>query len=450
MNAPSIEALFRIGVVRLVVAALFLSRGMLFLVIGKRYKGMNDLCWVVRVADIGWLQATAGRLLFREIERSRLPGHPSLIDAYHADSSSVELIASYAIGGGGPHDLFRDLIVLKKPSGAEKGVILLKYARTFSAVAALLDLPALSAKYFFVLEPCWTGYCDPALLMFSSAPYPVIVQCFTESDHKFIESVGRPFVPVRLGPADWVNSEIFRAPLGEPKSYDLVMVANWAAHKRHAQLFRSLGRIAGRKVRVLLIGFSWANRTADDIRKEAAMLGGSSCEIEILERVPQAEISRYLSRCKVFVFLSRKEGDNKALVEAMFADVPAIVYDKSIGGARSRINGFTGVLSSDEDLHRQIVYMLDHYGEFTPRAWALEHSGSSISTDILNEAIRRAVLEVRGVYTRQIVEKVNSPNLAYKNPQDRLLFKEDYDFVMGCLRAGPPRRIEQAANMNGY
>ena len=53
---------------------------------------------------------------------------------------------------------------------------------------------------------------------------------------------------------------------------------------------------------------------------------------------PAAQVADYVSQCKVFVFLSKKEGDNKALVEAMFTNVPAIVFDKTIGGAGSRIN----------------------------------------------------------------------------------------------------------------
>ena len=66
------------------------------------------------------------------------------------------------------------------------------------------------------------------------------------------------------------------------------------------------------------------------------------------------------------MFLSRKEGDNKALVEAMFTDVPG---DRARQDGRRRrqprINAATGVLSSDDDLADKIQYVIDHPQEFS-------------------------------------------------------------------------------------
>jgi glycosyltransferase involved in cell wall biosynthesis len=373
----------------------------------------------------------------RELAVARRTGRNPLVAAYLASSLSRRCAATFSLAGTGPNDLFRDLIVLKAATGDEPGVILLKYARTFEAVVALLECDRLLERYTFVLEPCWAGYCDPALLMHFSPGHPVVVQCFTAEDLAFVESVGPPFAPVPLGPADWVSADVFRETAPQAKPYDLVMVANWGAHKRHAELFRALSRIDDRRIRVLLIGFPWAGRTASDIRREARTIAGSRFEIEIIEQVSQVELARYLSLCKAFVFLSRKEGDNKALVEAMFADVPAIVYDRSIGGAVNRINAATGILSSDEDLANNICFMLDHYRDFSPRAWALEHTGSPIATRVVDDALRRIAAECGGRYTRGIVEKVNAPNLAYRRPETRAAFQADYEFITSCLRQRP-------------
>ncbi|MGE0465669.1 MAG: glycosyltransferase [Steroidobacteraceae bacterium] len=357
-----------------------------------------------------------------------------MIAAYLSSSLSRRCAEKFSLAGTGPNDLFRDLIVLKAASTAEKGVILLKYARTFEAVVALLDFDRVRAHYTFVLEPCWAGYCDAPLLMHFAPGHPVVVQCFTAEDLAFVESVGPPFGPVPLGPADWVSADIFRETARPTKIYDLVMVANWGAHKRHAELFRALSRIRERHVRVLLVGFPWAGRTAADIRREASAIAGSRIEVEIVENISQVELARYLSQCKVFVFLSRKEGDNKALVEAMFADVPAIVYHRSIGGAVNRINPATGILSSDEDLADKICHMLDHHRDFSPRAWALEHTGSAIATRVVDDALRRAAAEYGGRYSCGIVEKTNTPNLAYRKPEMRAAFQADYEFITSCLR----------------
>jgi glycosyltransferase involved in cell wall biosynthesis len=325
--------------------------------------------------------------------------------------------------------LFRDLIVLKAASQAEKGVILLKYAKTFSAVMAMLDMTRLMERYTFVLEPCWAGYCDPSLLMFINPDHSVFVQCFTEEDWRFVNNVGAPFVPLRLGPADWVNADLFTPTAGE-KKYDLVMVANWGRHKRHRELFRALQQIPNRRFRVLLIGFPWGGRRADDVRREAARVTRDRVDLEILENLPARQVAEYVSRARAFVFLSRKEGDNKALVEGMFVNVPALVYDRSIGGAKGRINLSTGMLTSDEDLPARIVEILDRSTEFAPRSWALANSGSAIATRVLDDALRASAGAAGERYTYSIVEKTNAPNLCYKNPECRSQFVADYEFIL--------------------
>lgn len=380
------------------------------------------------------MQRMADRAIERMIERVKRDGENRLVASYLSCKASVACASMYSLTGLGPHDIFRDLIVLKSPVQNEKGVILLKYARTFEASIALFDLRRLLDRYLFVLEPCWAGYCDTSILMFVAPGHPVIVQCFTEEDYQFIVKIGAPLVPIRLGPADWVDVDLFASIRTDEKRYDLVMVANWGLHKRHALLFKALSTIKGRRIRVLLIGFPWAGRTADDIRQEAAIIRNPSINIEIKENLPTREVATLLSQCKVFAFLSRKEGDNKALVEAMFAGVPAIVFDKTIGGARSRINGSTGILSSDEQLGENIIYMLDHCQKFDPRNWALQHTGSAVSTKKLNDLIMRVVIEAGEKFTGCIAEKVNAPNLAYKDSSQRDRFKLDYEFILSCRR----------------
>ena len=37
-------------------------------------------------------------------------------------------------------------------------------------------------------------------------------------------------------------------------------------------------------------------------------------------------------------------------------------------------------------------------------------------------------------FTEDIVEKINSPNLDYKNPLDRQKFQIDYNYINNCKR----------------
>lgn len=431
--ARILESILERRIVRGAAGMVFLGRGHLALLAGRFYRGISDLCWVARVSGIGMLERPARRVVFQSIDSIARTGHNHLVDAYRLDKASTVAASGFSLSGIGPRDLFRDLIVLKRWTPREKGVILLKYAKTFDAVVSLLDLTVLMRRYTFVLEPCWAGYCDPSLLMFVQPGHPVLVQCFTQEDFEFVSTVGVPLVPVRLGPADWVDADLF-APAGGPKTHDLVMVASWAPRKRHALLFRALRDIRDRDIRVLLIGFPWGGRTADDIRRRVRGIGNGRVTVDVLESLPAQEVAAHVSRCRVFVFLSRKEGDNKALVEAMFANVPAIVYDRTVGGARSRINSATGVLASDARLADTIRYMLDHHEAFAPRAWALEHAGSANATRVLNDALRQVVISAGGTYTENVVEKTNSPNLQYKDPQNRVRFSGDYDFILSCRR----------------
>ena len=437
MNNAWMEALFEWSAVRWIAAVAFLCRGGLWWAIGRRYRAMVDFCWVVRVSNVPSLQRLAERAVFGVLAEANRTGQNPLLDWYRADPASRACADLFSLTGQGSADLLRDLIVLKSAAGSEKGVILLKYVRTFSAVVALFDLRRLMDRYQFVLEPCWAGYCDPGLLMFVTPGQPVVVQCFTEADHVFVSRIGKPLLPVRLGPADWVDADVFDVPSATSKQYDLVMVANWAPHKRHALLFRALREIRDRDLRVLLVGFPWASRTIDNIRREATKRLHERVHLEIVEKVPHVQLAKLLRQCKVFVFLSKKEGDNKALVEAMFADVPVIVYDQTIGGAGSRVNAATGVFASEQELAPTIRYMLDHHDEFAPRRWALEHTGSAVATRILDDALRNVVTSAGAVYSTRIVEKTNAPNLAYKDPTDRARFQADYDFIFSCrLRTG--------------
>ncbi|KAA3628661.1 MAG: glycosyltransferase [Proteobacteria bacterium] len=420
--------------VRSLAAIVLLLRGGMFAVLGRRYASMCDLCRVVRIAHKGVLQNFAYRAVMQAVNKIRLTGNNFLVDAYLAEPASKKCADLYSISGTGPHEIFRDLIVLKSPTSGEKGVILLKYGRTFEAMFAIFDVGALMERYQFVLEPCWAGYCDPAILMYFAPGHPVFIQVFTDEDYQFIKEIGPPFVPVRLGPADWVDTVLFAPKEATTKHYDLVMVANWARHKRHALLFQALRKIKDREIQVLLVGFPWGGRTAEDIRREAHRGKPANIHIKIVERVPQNVLARYLQESRIFVFLSRKEGDNKALVEAMFADLPAIVFDKTIGGARSRINTHTGLLSSEDDLPNKIVYMLDHYQQFSAREWAVRNTGSEMATKKLSDVIKITVTEAGGKYSHAIAEKVNAPNLAYKNQEERTVFEADYQLILANRR----------------
>ncbi len=429
-----VEKIFEIRIVRVIVGGIVFLRGRLFLLAGNIYRASVDFCWVYRVSGVGMLKALAFPIIKRIIKAGNGKNENLLLKSFLINREAVLAKERYSLTGKGSLDLLRDVIVLKKSLDKEKGVVLIKYTPTFDAFLSFFNVDAIMEHYSIVLEPSWAGYCDPSILMFVSAKHRVVIQCFTDDDQVFISKLDSNLVPIRLGPADWIDPEIFVDMPIQTKVYDLVMVANWARHKQHVQLFNALRKIRNREIRVLLIGFEWGGRTKADILKEAVGLNAHLCHLEIMEDLPQKDIARCLARSKVFVYLSKKEGDNKAVVEAFCCNVPAIVYKDTIGGIKARINEQTGIFTSYQNLHKTIVYMLDHYQDFSPREWALKNIGCSIASRTLNVFLKDLAKTSGEPFTRDIAVKSNSPNLTYVRGTTREEFENDYAFIQTAKR----------------
>jgi len=424
-------------------SAFIFLRNLYYYAIKDHYRRFADCCWLVRVAKTRPLSTFGQRIIEREIAAVSDNGKNRILESFLHGSYPQKYIKKYSISGVGKQDIFRDIIILKSATTDEKGVILLKYSQTFEAFLYFFDVPKLAENYYFVLEPCWAGYHITNILMWLSPKLKnnVLVQCYTREDFEFISTLKPFLVPIKLGPADWVNAENFRPNPNENKVYDLIMVANWALIKHHKLLFKALKKIQGRKLNICLIGYAWGGRTSQDILDEAKIINNTSVNIDIKENLSHRDVVKYLNKSKVFVFLTRKEGDNKALVEAMFTNVPVIVYKETIGGASSRVNEQTGILSSFEELDSNINYMLDNYKSFSPREWAQRNTGSENATALVNNVLKGISLKKGESYATGIVEKINSPNLAYKDSTHYKKFEADYDYLSKARRAIPSSRL---------
>ena len=406
------KALFRVWPVRAGVGLFFLIRGLIALNFSQ-YNGISDLCWVYRVSRVGFLRAIAYRIITNFIFNKEA-GEGRLLKAFLNSDASARAANRILKGEAAFDSMFRDIMVLKAPTAGEKGVVVLEYTARFDLFVALFDLDRILRDYYVVLEPCWAGYCDPSILMFVTSKTDIIVQCPEQTDFDFISHLNCNLKPINLGSSDWIDPELFAPPAGEvPREYDLIMVANWAKHKNHRRLFEALQHVNHKPVSLMLIGVDWGGRTASDIVAEMKQYDLPHVKLEIKSNLPAREVANHLARSKVFLLLTEKEGSNRAIVEALFANTPAIVYEHFIGGAKGKINAQTGVLSSFSDLASKVDSMIDNYQRFSPRAWALENTGGRNATAKLN-ALLKSIAESRGeTWNVGIVEKVNNPNFGY-------------------------------------
>jgi glycosyltransferase involved in cell wall biosynthesis len=226
-----------------------------------------------------------------------------------------------------------------------------------------------------------------------------------------------PIWPIAIGAQDWVDTEIFKPLPGVQKDFDVVMIATFAPWKRHAVLFRAMRKMRPHRIRVALVGGTW-ERTRKEFEDEIRRYRVQD-DCTIFHSIPPAQVNEVLNRSKVKVLLTKIEGANRALSEAMSANVPVVVYKHIMGPRRTDINPMTGVFADDDELPEVLIKTIESYKQFQPRAWYLEHSGYRNSTSTLNRTLRLAAQGRNENWTTDIVGKVNRPEAQYISPGDR-------------------------------
>jgi glycosyltransferase involved in cell wall biosynthesis len=315
------------------------------------------------------------------------------------------------------------------PRTGEKGVLVVTYNYLFRAFHSLFKTEELRRYYSVVLEPSDPHIEDPGYSLYGG--WSVVLQAGNPVVRTGLRMLGEFFDAVPLSSSDWTDSDTFRPMPNPTKAYDLIMVADWSRNKQHLWLFKALAQIR-RPLKVVLVGAPWERRR-EAVLAEARKCGVSD-QIEIYERVKPEEVNRLLNLSRVSLLLSRKEGGNRALYEAMFADVPSLVYRNCQGLDQSCINEQTGVLVDEDGLPDAIMDVLTGGARFSPRAWALEHTGYARSTRILNEKLKELSLARGEPWTTDIAPKVNRPDPCYKVDQDAARLRRTLDHLAQFLR----------------
>ncbi len=188
----------------------------------------------------------------------------------------------------------------------------------------------------------------------------------------------------------------------------------------------------------MLIGYpsGWTRDRIERLAREHGV--AESCAI--YESIPQSQVAELVADSRAYILLSRREGANRALYEALFCDTPVIVPRDHRGVNTDQVVPEVGVLFRDGELPEAILSVVDGPRAFQPRHWALRNTGFENAARALNTVLREGALQRGWPWTKDIVPKKNVPNLRYAHPGRYAAFEPEYRSLGGFLL--PPEPAE--------
>ena len=327
--------------------------------------------------------------------------------------------------GTGPREVHKG-IILKKPRGQhEKGVLYVAFENQWLRIFRHADLQKLARDYHIVLGQSWSPPHDSSFLVAATMwPGKLFHLISNFDDISTFSRLTDKAVTVPLLSSSWVHPDHFDVDEPVEKSFDIVMLANFGAYKRHFLLFEAL-RDMPASTRVLLLGKPWEGRTEQTIMDEARAFGVQE-RITIRPGRPQ-EVARGMRSAKVSLIFSGREGSCVVVVESMFCDVPVGVFADATIGSKSLINEKTGRLLGRRHVGAQLLDFVTNHSQYSPREWVIENEVSCFgSTKILNSAIKSKALEWGEEWTADIVAHYRRPQLTYASEKDAVNFEEAY------------------------
>jgi len=313
-------------------------------------------------------------------------------------------------------------IVLKWPSFQEaslsKGILLVKFTRTFSYYLKNIDIPKLCEYFHIVLEPSWSGYADADILGWVGASKNIIIESSEQQDRILMNCFADTFIPVRFGSGCWVPQADFK-PQAIAKEFDSIYIANNNPIKRvyrYITAIRNIVDSGATEYKACLVCASWGgdNELVEALIRKA----GVGKNITLKFSLPRTEVAKYLNMSKCNILLSYKEGSNRSLFESMFCDIPVVCISENIGVDKSCINEFTGLLVPDTNLEESLLWMSSHFNKFSPKEWAEKNISPTATKVCLVDVINRRIGDQ--LTYDEVFTKVNAPEACY---MDNVNFK---------------------------
>jgi glycosyltransferase involved in cell wall biosynthesis len=328
------------------------------------------------------------------------------------------------------------ILVIKSPNHNEHGVIVVDYLYVFPLLIKLFDIQKIASKYYIVLEPSWSGYCTSEILLYYQFKFPVFIESAEKKDTSFIESMGHNLIPVPIAANWWIDHRLMPMDHHQSRDIDIIMIAAWAKYKRHYAFFRHIYELKKSHpfIKVVLVGYP-LDRTKDDITTDAKITGIID-NIEIYENISSEYVAHLLCRSKAHVLWSRREGFNRAIIEAMFADVPVILREGfNYGDPYPYINTLTGCYANEYTLSGILDNIISGRTQYHPRKWVENHMTCHNATTILGNKIREYAINCGENWKTDLTVKIGGLGAqCYWTPSDYIRFNADYAFLESSIR----------------
>jgi glycosyltransferase involved in cell wall biosynthesis len=327
--------------------------------------------------------------------------------------------------------IYKSIVLKRSVSAREKGVVFFSFDNQMARLAKARDLRQFAERYTLVLAPQWSPPHSIASYLFPRLyPDPIFCLISNPRDLEIFPRISNQYRMAPLYASNWFDPRKFEAVAAEEKNIDILMVANFGKFKRHHAFFEALRELP-RAYRVVLVGQNERGRTKETVLREAEAFGVRD-RFEIRQDVPYEELQELIARARTSLVLSRREGSCVVVVESMFANTPAGVYEDAEMGSRVFINEHTGCLLRHDRLAAQLKDFVESAARYEPRKWMMENGADCVaSSRTLNQILKQHALDSGGEWTEDIATLRWRPDPQYYDPSDAERLRPCYAEIEG-------------------
>ena len=336
-------------------------------------------------------------------------------------------------------------IIIKPPvSAQEKGIIYLTFGDHWLRLLRSGHSKAIAQEYDLVLGPSYSPPPDFALeLMVRDWPGKLYTLLSNFDDAPLMKALSPRIQPIPLLASNWVDPDEARPFLTEKKRYDIVMLAHFAAIKRHWVLFDAVRKMSFRP-KILLMGVALDGRDENDVRQEARCFGIEDC-LNIVTRPSRDQLWQGLAQSKTSIICTQQEGSCIAVVESMFADTPVALMRTARIGSAAYVNEKTGTMLDSRSMPQQLEQFIRQAGSYRARQWAVRNVCCHQSLQTLNEFLREDAERNNLPWTQNLIPFKQAILPDYLSPESELALAPHYlgFFEKYNLRLGKQRLSTQ-------